>query len=502
MTFLKKKIENLTAIHLFKAMLFVSVIDITLFCFSDGICGNDFWWHIKVGEWVTIHKKIPTTDIFSWYGTVNKIPWTAHEWLSDVIYYQIYNTFGELGIYIVSVTLALLMEWLLYRKSKEFFEKNVLISGLFFILYAVVTSIFFYGRPHMISFFLLYFELDCLYSFYDNRKSKKIFFVPLIACIWSNIHGGSSNLSYILCIIFLICGALNIKWGCIRCIRESKDYLLKMGCTTIASIAAILINPIGYKVLTYPYSSMADKFQMSVISEWAPPDAKNIGNLVLFFLPIVLFLLCMFAEKELIRMIDLVIMGVFVLLFFRSLRFIALWYIAVPFCGFRYLIPCRLKEVKKIWHKLCLIGFICVLVIPLVMSLNSIKVTYNKGNLISKTLSDDMVEVVKRENPQRIYNDYNYGETLIYNDIKVFIDARADLYITDNLLKDAISLMQLTTTDAETLEFNAEDMISKYDFDGFLIAKTRPLYTYLRSHPDKYIFVEDDAVSGYFKTAK
>lgn len=502
MTFLKKKIENLTAIQLFKAMLFVSVIGITLFCFSEGICGNDFWWHIKVGEWITNHKKIPVTDIFSWYGTSNKIPWTAHEWLSDVVYYLIFKISGSMGIYIVSVALALLMEWLLYRKSREFFDQNVLISGLFFVLYAVVTSIFFYGRPHMISFFLLYFELDCLYSFFDDEKSWKIFLIPVIACIWSNIHGGSSNLSYILCIIFLLCGVLNIKWGCIECIRKSKEYFIKMGCITISSILAILINPIGYKVLAYPYSSMADKFQLSVISEWAPPDAKNIGNLVLFFLPIVLFLLCMFAEKEIIRLIDLIIMGLFVLLFFRSLRFIALWYIVVPFCGFRYLISCRLKEVKKICHKLCIIAFTGVLIIPSIKSISTIKDTYKKGMLISKALDSDMVEVVKRENPQRIYNDYNYGETLIYNDIKVFVDARADLYITDNLLRDAIALMQLTTTDSANLEFNAEDMISKYDFDGFILEKTRPLYTYLRSHQDRYILVAENGKSGYFKTVK
>lgn len=293
-----------------------------------------------------------------------------------------------------------------------------------------------------------------------------------------------------------------IKECCIECIRKSKEYFIKMGCITISSILAILINPIGYKVLAYPYSSMADKFQLSVISEWAPPDAKNIGNLVLFFLPIVLFLLCMFAEKEIIRLIDLIIMGLFVLLFFRSLRFIALWYIVVPFCGFRYLISCRLKEVKKICHKLCIIAFTGVLIIPSIMSISTIKDTYKKGMLISKALDSDMVEVVKRENPQRIYNDYNYGETLIYNDIKVFVDARADLYITDNLLRDAIALMQLTTTDSANLEFNVEDMISKYDFDGFILEKTRPLYTYLRSHQDMYILVVENGKSGYFKTVK
>ena len=157
LTYLKERIKKLSAGQLFKVILFFAVISITLVCFSNGISGNDFWWHIKVGEWIIDNKRIPTTDIFSWYGIANKIPWTAHEWLSDVIYYCIYNISGAIGIYTISVVLALIMEWLLYIKSKDFFERNVLISGLFFSLYAVVTSVFFYGRPHMISFFSVIF---------------------------------------------------------------------------------------------------------------------------------------------------------------------------------------------------------------------------------------------------------------------------------------------------------------------------------------------------------
>lgn len=66
----------------------------------------------KVGEWICTHGKIPTSDIFSWYGIANNIPWTAHEWLSEVIYYLIFNAFGEMGMYIFSIGLAFMMEWL------------------------------------------------------------------------------------------------------------------------------------------------------------------------------------------------------------------------------------------------------------------------------------------------------------------------------------------------------------------------------------------------------
>ena len=43
-------------------------IILLLYCFSFGISGNDFWWHVKVGEWICDNKVIPTHDIFSWYG--------------------------------------------------------------------------------------------------------------------------------------------------------------------------------------------------------------------------------------------------------------------------------------------------------------------------------------------------------------------------------------------------------------------------------------------------
>ena len=34
----------------------------------SGMSGNDFWWHIKSGEWIVNHKKIPTTALFTWYA--------------------------------------------------------------------------------------------------------------------------------------------------------------------------------------------------------------------------------------------------------------------------------------------------------------------------------------------------------------------------------------------------------------------------------------------------
>jgi hypothetical protein len=49
-------------------IILVGLLAVTLLCFSEGINGNDFWWHVKVGEWIVDNGKVPTEDIFSWYG--------------------------------------------------------------------------------------------------------------------------------------------------------------------------------------------------------------------------------------------------------------------------------------------------------------------------------------------------------------------------------------------------------------------------------------------------
>ncbi|HEV1998466.1 MAG TPA: hypothetical protein VGR61_10100, partial [Candidatus Dormibacteraeota bacterium] len=43
----------------------------------------DFFWHVKVGEWILGHHAIPLHDLFT--ATVANHPFVAHEWGSEVI---------------------------------------------------------------------------------------------------------------------------------------------------------------------------------------------------------------------------------------------------------------------------------------------------------------------------------------------------------------------------------------------------------------------------------
>lgn len=476
------------------------VFGVLLFCFKEGISGNDFWWHVKVGEYICQTHTIPTEDIFSWIGMEKGIAWTAHEWLADVVFYGLYTWGGQTLIYVFSLLLAVAMLALLVWEYRACFRKNLLVSGCFFALFAVITSLFFYGRPHVFSYFLLFFELRWLFRFVEDPSSKGIYGIPLLAVLWSNLHGGSSNLSYLLCAAVLLCGCLNISFGRIETIRYSRSQWCKLGGVTLATLGAVWINPIGLQVFLYPYQSFGDALSMGVISEWQPPDAKNIGNLILYFLPIALLTILMLVSEKPIRTIDIMVMCVFLLLFFRSARFIMLWYIAAPFYAFRYMPESPLKPIRKTVEKAMVTIALCMLLG--FVGYGVIQVADTAGDdPVGIVLEEDMIDVIRAADPQRLFNDYNVGETLIFNDIPVFFDARADLYAQENIMADGISLMYLeqTRTDEPLGSFRASKLIEQYNFDGFIILKSRPLYTYLAEQTDAYVCIYENDTAAYFE---
>jgi hypothetical protein len=485
----------------FIAIITSAVVMAIVYCFSSGISGNDFWWHIKLGEWVWEYKQIPTNDVFSWYGAEIGLKCTVQEWLGDVILFGIHKLAGDVGVFIMALIAALLFIFMSLKMNLQKMFNNAVFSAIFFALFAVLSTLFFYGRPHIFSFYLFFAEIYCLYRFNNNPESKVIWFVPIIGCLWSNLHGGSSNLSYLLCIIFLVCGLIKVNIGKLTSERMDNKQIRTILFITGLTIVSVLLNPIGLDIFIYPYVNMGNNFMLAVISEWAAPDAKDISNLILYFVPLFMVVISLIVTDKKIKLIDLALILIFALLFFRSIRFIMFFYIISSFTAFDYFPKWRLQEIKGKFEKVSAALFLCLIVVGIVLSVVHVVPLAQDNKLISKAVDDDIITVIKKNNPKRLFNDYNYGETLIYNDIPVFFDSRADLYANDNILKDGIQLMHLQSADGEG-SLDIDGLLCKYEFDGFFIAKVRPLYVYLLSHPEKYSLVYSNESSGYFAVNK
>src|SRR5258705_3808201 len=85
--------------------IFYSVLALHLFLvLIRPISDQDFWWHLRTGQYIFQTLSIPHTDIYSF--TAFGKPWIAHEWLSEAAMYAVYSLSGWLGLIALSALLT------------------------------------------------------------------------------------------------------------------------------------------------------------------------------------------------------------------------------------------------------------------------------------------------------------------------------------------------------------------------------------------------------------
>jgi hypothetical protein len=257
-------------------------------------------------------------------------------------------------------------------------------------------------------------------------------------------------------------------------------------------------------MLIYPFANMGDTLMLKLITEWASPDAKDLAQLIFFFIPVIGVVINFFATDKDIDSFDFFNFGFFTYMFLRSTRFIMFFIIASAFYAFKYLIDGKKKPTYQGTASekmvVCLLFGICLLFSAFGIYNSTVTYKSDRG-LIKEVLDKDFIELVKEENPERLFSDYNYGETLIYYDIPVFVDSRADVY-SGEILEDyaSLSFMSLQNEDDYDVTNYVDEIIEKYNFDAFLIETDSALLPYLYSHSESYELVKISEDTAYFRT--
>jgi len=445
--------------------IFIILISISIFLFSFG---SDFFWHLKIGEYISIHKKIPMTDLFSWYGTQNHLTWISHEWLFEVFIYQIFHLGKEFGVFLYVLGMIVLISVVLWKQNEKIFIKHPLKTILWATLGMLVFANKTLPRPHLISYFLFALSIYLAYDTLQNENSKKIYFAPFISFLWSNFHGGSSNLSYIVYATFLFLSILPFTKNNINIKKEQRKKYLYALCT---SIFCIIINPHGIKMLLYPYLNMTYREMIQCIEEWQRLSLSSIDG-IFYFLFILGILFIIFRSKKNHQIVDITLLFLFMFLGMKSTRFMPYFFIVST-----AIIP-KYWKVEKLEIKLFPIFIFLLFIIP------SFYLTIYRPpefNLVQ----DEMIEYLKKEN-HILYNSYELGGYLIYKEIPVFIDGRADLYI-DTILCDVCQIEQGKN----------EQLLENYPFDTFIVQNHSKIEAYLRKSNKYQLKLKDNKNSLY-----
>ena len=468
-----------------KNFIFIAMILFTISIYMIGISINietyDYWWHIKSGEYILNNGNVPTSDIFSWYGISNNLDWTSHEWLSEVLLYIPCMLFGQSSGYIVASALFVLTGALVYIFNKNAFNKNLVFSLLWIILGTITLMPTFNPRPHMFSFILFIITLKIIFSFLERKKYSLIWSIPFISLLWSNLHGGSSNLPYILCLMAVFTGLIEKDFGFLHFKKINKDKIKTLLTVSVLSIIAIAINPHGIEMIFYPYVNMADTLMLSVIQEWRAPDLKLLTDYPIYILIFVVY--AIFLKRSIsIDFRDLVYILAFTFLTLKSIRFSPFLYVVST--------PIILKYIdEKEWDiKVFSIGILLLSIFFILINISPIKESSSKFST-EEMVKASVIEEIKRNDIKRIYNSYGLGGYLIYNDIMPFIDGRADMY-SDNILSDYHII--------DNMILNAKELIKKYDFDGFLVEKGSAIDNYIEENPN-YTKISSDKNYNLYK---
>jgi hypothetical protein len=228
---------------------------------------SDTGYHVRAGEFIIDNLRIPQTDIFSFLTP--SMPWTLHEWLSEVIMAFVHRQAGLTGIVVLfsfMIALSCYLVFVLLLKQRS----NILFAAAATLLVALSSSSNWLARPHIFTF-VLFVAWYHLLNNYQYRDRNYLFFMPPLMLVWVNLHGG-----FILGLILLgIYLAGNLAKSYYASNNERRQWLEKtrfLAMITIACVLVALLNPYGHKTLLFPFRVVQDKFLMDHIAEYLSPN--------------------------------------------------------------------------------------------------------------------------------------------------------------------------------------------------------------------------------------
>lgn len=461
-------------------LLILALLTSSFYTIEDG----DTFFHIKVGEYITKHG-IGTKDPFS----MHNLSYTPQQWLSDSIFYHIYNMFGYMGLVILLHIVLVMIILILYQINKLSGNKHKLsIISIYTSLALLNIFGFMVVRPQIFTYVLFLLQIYLLEKYLKTKRKRYLAFVPLVSLLTANFHIGTIPMVFILVLPYLVNSIFKIEKGKIYGDYHKQDFIWLLS-TLFLSILTAFLNPYGIKKILY-FTILFDA-NTQMIKEWQSPSFKGIQG-VLIFLAFTLGILAFITSNKKISLKNLLMYFGLLFMSLYSLRYFP-YFVLIT----QPIIVSILSQNNKIMNakksiltlnqkKLVKVVFIVLLAF---LAIDKFNYDYKVVDLDGYPVN--AVQYLKENtdyNNIRLYNEYIHGGYLMFNDIPVFIDSRQDLYLNSynpgcNVFNDYINVVKGKK--------HYKVFLKQYDFEFFIVPKDSLLYTYITADPMYRRIVED-----------
>jgi hypothetical protein len=267
-------------------ILFPSMVDfffgaLLLWLFVGGggkslLGDGDTGWHIRTGDYILEHRAVPRKDIFTF--TKPDEPWFAWEWLTDVIFAKLHQTWGLKGIVLLAGVLLCGMATILFCHMM-WSGGNVFFALAASLLANGASTVHFLARPHVFTFLLLALSLWILAR--DRRRPDgAIWLLAPLTAVWVNLHGGF--LAVIVC-LGLTAAGYGLQWLFSRS-AENLFFLRRYSILAALCSLATLVNPYGYRLHLHILEYLRSSFVMDAVQEFQSPTFRGENMLQFEFL--------------------------------------------------------------------------------------------------------------------------------------------------------------------------------------------------------------------------
>lgn len=263
---------------LFAAVLFFGLLAMTARSATD----PDLWWHLRTGQLIVESGHVPHTDPFSF--TRLGAPWVSHEWLSEIVLYELWTRIGPGALIVFSsiVTTAgfLILYWRCHGSPHW--------AAALTVLGALASAPSWGARPQMFTFGFASLLLWLLEQ--AESRPPLLLFIPPLFLVWLNLHAGFAlgpalMFLYALGLIFE-CLAGTTPW------QECRATVGRVLAITLACMALVPLNPSGVQLYRYPLDTLRSSGMRAYIVEWFSPDFHHwiYGPLLLIILLVLIAL--------------------------------------------------------------------------------------------------------------------------------------------------------------------------------------------------------------------
>ena len=451
------------------------------FCVKQ-IADPDIWWHLRNADYFFQHHSLPNVDTLSF--TAAGSPWMNFEWLSEVPYFLAFKAFGLRGLLMVYfVVLMLIYTGVYYRSIRAGADcKNATIVVLFAIFLGVVSI-----GPRTLLFGWLCMVALLLGLDRFRLTGKGLWLLPPLFALWINLHG-SWVFGVVVFAITIASGLVKGEWSLVVARRWAPAELKKLLLVFASSLAALFLNPFGYKLLLYPFEvTIRLRGAVQAVEEWQPVDFSTGDGKLALIMILALLAAVLFSRRR--WALDEALLTAFALgealLHVRFLFFAAL--IVMPILAPRLkLFPPYERELDKPWLNA---GIMAAGVGALIFFFPSAAQLQQR---VDEEYPTAALEFMQRQHINgRIFNHYAWGGYMEWNapQLKPFIDGRGDVFMRNGSFEDHLSVVRIT---------QPVEVLDKYKIDYVLLPPKQPL-TYVLEHSAAWHSIYTDKIAVLFE---